>query len=69
MLARTGRSDQHSPARLRALWARMVSHGIVEYGGYEVRSLSARSGIPVRVDAQPAFGVGKYTTAADLATV
>jgi beta-lactamase class A len=35
------------------------------YGGYEVRRLSAR--IPVRVDEQPQFGVGKYTTAADLA--
>ncbi|MGH3110711.1 MAG: serine hydrolase [Gaiellaceae bacterium] len=38
----------------------------IMYGGYEVpRSLSAR--IPVRVDEQPAFGVGKYTTAADMA--
>jgi beta-lactamase class A len=35
------------------------------YGGYEVRALSAR--IPVRVDAQPAFGVGKHTSASDLA--
>jgi hypothetical protein len=35
------------------------------YGGYEVRRLAAR--IPVRVDEQPAFGLGKYTTAADLA--
>jgi beta-lactamase class A len=35
------------------------------YGGYEVRRLAVR--IPVRVDEQPAFGVGKYTTAADLA--
>ena len=38
----------------------------IMYGGYEVpRSLSAR--IPVRVDEQPAFGVGKYTTAVDMA--
>jgi beta-lactamase class A len=35
------------------------------YGGYEVRRLSGR--IPVRIDEQPSFGVGKYTTAADLA--
>jgi beta-lactamase class A len=37
------------------------------YGGYEVRSLSGP--IPVRVDDQPAFGIGKYTTASDLATL
>jgi beta-lactamase class A len=36
------------------------------YGGYETtRALQAP--IPVRVDAQPSFGVGKYTTAWDLA--
>jgi beta-lactamase class A len=36
------------------------------YGGYETtRAFSAR--IPVRVDEQPAFGVGKYTTAHDMA--
>jgi hypothetical protein len=36
------------------------------YGGYEVvRHAAAR--IPVRVDEQPYIGVGKYTTAADLA--
>lgn len=40
--------------------------GSIMYGGYEVpRSLSAR--IPVRVDEQPPFGVGKYTTAVDMA--
>jgi beta-lactamase class A len=37
------------------------------YGGYEVRSLSAR--IPVRVDEQPNFGFGKYTTAADMSAL
>jgi beta-lactamase class A len=37
----------------------------IMYGGYEVRSLSGP--IPVRVDEPPAFGVGKYTTAADMA--
>lgn len=35
------------------------------YGGYEVRRLTGE--IPVRVEEQPAFGVGKYTTARDLA--
>ena len=37
------------------------------YGGYTVRTLSAR--IPVRVDDRPAFGVGKYTSAWDLASL
>ena len=37
------------------------------YGGYAVRTLSAR--IPVRVDERPAFGVGKYTTAWDMASL
>lgn len=37
------------------------------YGGYEVRSVS--SAIPVRVDEQPAFGVGKYTTAWDMTSL
>jgi beta-lactamase class A len=41
----------------------------IMYGGYEITD-SARAGaaeIPVRVDEQPAFGVGKHTTAADMA--
>jgi hypothetical protein len=48
----------------------MRSIGLVDsimYGGYEVRSLSAS--IPVRVDDQPAFGLGKYTTAWDMASL
>jgi Beta-lactamase enzyme family len=40
----------------------------IMYGGYEVRSLSSGP-IPIRVDEAPAFGVGKYTTAADMATL
>jgi Beta-lactamase enzyme family len=39
----------------------------IMYGGYEVRSLSGS--IPVRVDEAPAFGVGKHTTAADMAAL
>jgi beta-lactamase class A len=39
----------------------------IMYGGYEVRSLSGP--IPIRVDEAPAFGVGKYTTAADMAAL
>jgi Beta-lactamase enzyme family len=40
----------------------------IMYGGYEVRSMSVAP-IPVRVDEAPAFGIGKYTTAADMATL
>ena len=38
------------------------------YGGYETsrRPAAATAAIPIRVESQPAFGVGKYTTAADL---
>ena len=48
----------------------MHSIGLVDslmYGGYELRTLSAR--IPVRVDEQPAFGIGKHTTAWDMASL
>jgi beta-lactamase class A len=39
------------------------------YGGYESprRAAAAAPPIPVRVDSQPTFGLGKYSTAADLA--
>lgn len=37
------------------------------YGGYEVRRPAAGEPIPIRVESQPTFGVGKYTTAWDLA--
>ena len=38
------------------------------YGGYETsRRPAAGAPIPIRVERQPTFGVGKYTTAADLA--
>ncbi len=39
------------------------------YGGYESSRRPAAAGtpIPIRTERQPAFGIGKYTTAADLA--
>jgi beta-lactamase family protein len=38
------------------------------YGGYETpRVPAAGAPIPIRVESQPAFGIGKYTTAWDLA--
>ncbi|MFO7573229.1 MAG: serine hydrolase [Gaiellaceae bacterium] len=54
----------------RRVDALMRSIGLVDtlmYGGYETRTLS--TGIPVRVESQPAFGVGKYTTASDMAAL
>jgi beta-lactamase class A len=37
------------------------------YGGYETRAPAAVAPIPIRVESQPSFGVGKYTTVWDLA--
>jgi beta-lactamase class A len=36
------------------------------YGGYETRRPAAAAPIPIRIESQPSFGVGKYTTAWDL---
>jgi beta-lactamase class A len=50
------------------MWALGLNDSLM-YGGYETsrRPAAAAAPIPVRVESQPAFGVGKYTTAADLA--
>ncbi|MBA3332770.1 MAG: serine hydrolase [Actinobacteria bacterium] len=53
----------------RQVNALMRSIGMTDsimYGGYEV-SASLSASIPVRVDEQPAFGIGKHTTARDMA--
>jgi beta-lactamase class A len=43
-------------------------HDTLMYGGYETDDSRRLQGpIPIRVERQPAFGVGKYTTAWDLA--
>jgi hypothetical protein len=50
--------------------ALMRSIGLTDslmYGGYATRTLSSR--IPLRVDEQPGFGVGKYTTAWDMTSL
>jgi hypothetical protein len=50
--------------------ALMRSIGLTDslmYGGYATRTLWAR--IPLRVDEQPSFGVGKYTTAWDMTSL
>jgi hypothetical protein len=42
-------------------------HNTLMYGGYEVTDRFTQASIPILVERQPSFGVGKYTTAADLA--
>jgi hypothetical protein len=62
-----GGSTSAGAHRVNAL---MRSLGLVDslmYGGYEVRSPSGA--IPIRVEQQPWFGVGKYTTAWDMAAL
>lgn len=53
--------------RVNGLMRSIGARDSLMYGGYEVRRVSAA--IPVRVEEQPAFGVGKYTTASDLAAL
>jgi beta-lactamase class A len=49
------------------MWALGLTDSLM-YGGYETgRRPAAGTPIPIRVESQPAFGVGKYTTAWDLA--
>jgi len=50
------------------MWALGLTDSLM-YGGYETprRPAAAGSPIPIRAEVQPAFGVGKYTSAADLA--
>jgi hypothetical protein len=53
--------------RVNALMRSLGLTDSLMYGGYEVRTLSSR--IPLRVDESPGFGVGKYTTAWDMASL
>jgi beta-lactamase class A len=67
LLVWLGGSTSAGGLRVNAL---MRSLGLVDsvmYGGYLVRTLSGA--IPVRVERQPAFGVGKYTTARDMTSL
>jgi beta-lactamase class A len=59
--SKSGGSDRVN-AMLRSLGIRETTM----YGGYEVSTAAARP-IPLRVEEQPAFGIGKHTTAYDLA--
>jgi len=53
--------------RVNATMRALGLHDSLMYGGYETRRPAAASPIPIRVERQPSFGVGKYTTAWDLA--
>lgn len=57
-------------ARVNETMAALGLRDTEMYGGYEtpsLRLLADFAPIPIRVESQPAFGLGKYTTAADLA--
>ncbi len=59
-------STSAGSARVNALLNALGLTDSLMYGGYET-TRALQGPIPVRVDAQPRFGVGKYTTAWDLA--
>ena len=60
-------STSAGAAEVNALMGSIGMTDSIMYGGYEVQPRSLSGPIPVRVDEQPAFGVGKYTSAADMA--
>lgn len=62
-----GGSTSAGGARIDALMRSIGLHDTIMYGGYEPGEYSR--GIPLDVDEQPSFGLGKYTTAADLASL
>ena len=54
--------------RVDALLQALGLRDTIMYGGYETNGLRRLQGpIPIRVESQPNFGLGKYTTAWDLA--
>lgn len=62
-------STSAGSARVNETMRALGLYDSLMYGGYETsrRPAAAAAPIPIRVESQPAFGVGKYTTAADLA--
>lgn len=68
LLVWLGGSTSSGAYRVNDLMRSLGLTDTLMYGGYEViRSVSAR--IPLRVEESPAFGVGKYTTAWDMASL
>lgn len=66
LLVRLGGSTSGGAAHVNTLMRSLGMQDSLMYGGYEVLTAGPRR-IPVRVNEQPAIGVGKYTTAYDLA--
>jgi beta-lactamase class A len=66
LLVWLGGSTSNGGQRVNALMNRLGITDSLMYGGYEVEPTDSRP-IPIQVNEQPDFGVGKYTTAWDLA--
>jgi beta-lactamase class A len=61
-------STSAGSARVNETMRALGLNDSVMYGGYVTRgAASAAAPIPIRIESQPAFGFGKYTTAWDLA--
>ncbi len=68
LLVRLGGSTSRGAALVNALLRSLRINDTIMYGGYETLAAAVRRRpIPLRVDRQPSFGPGKYTTAWDLA--
>ncbi|MGH3047868.1 MAG: serine hydrolase, partial [Gaiellaceae bacterium] len=66
LLVRLGGSTSVGAAEVNQTLHALGLRDSLLYGGYAVQTAAARP-IPLRVEQQPNFGVGKYTTAYDLA--
>jgi Beta-lactamase enzyme family len=66
LLVWLGGSTSSGAYRVNALMRSVNVRDSLMYGGYQMATAAARP-IPLRVNEQPAFGGGKYTTAWDLA--
>ncbi len=65
LLVWLGGSTSGGAARVNAMMRSLGIRNSLMYGGYALRTTAAVP-VPVNVNEQPAFGVGKYTTAYDL---
>jgi hypothetical protein len=66
LLVWLGGSTSGGASMVNATMRRLGIRDTLMYGGYVIGTASLRP-IPLKVNSQPAFGVGKYTTAWDLA--
>ena len=67
LLVRLGGSTSGGANRVNALMRSLGVHDSLMYGGYATATLTATARpIPLQVNEQPSFGIGKYTTAWDL---